>query len=152
MKQIKLILALSLSLFYSVTSFSQGNSISEVLEKNDTLKINFSSKGVKGILYVAIYDNGEDFMRTKKRTLKLDMTDGKNAQLIIDNLVENKEYAITAYLDENGNKKLDKNAFGIPQEPYGFSRNVKGFFGPPSYKDTKFIFKVVENPLSIIVN
>ncbi|MFA0086643.1 DUF2141 domain-containing protein [Vibrio sp. 10N.261.51.F12] len=33
------------------------------------------------------------------------------------------EYAISVYQDLNLNKSLDKNLFGIPKEPYGFSGN-----------------------------
>jgi uncharacterized protein (DUF2141 family) len=36
--------------------------------------------------------------------------------------------------DENDNGVLDKGAFGIPTEGYGFSNNAKGFFGAPSWR------------------
>ena len=42
-------------------------------------------------------------------------------------------YAAIAFHDENGNGKLDKNFLGIPTEPYGFSNNVQGFLGPPTF-------------------
>lgn len=47
-------------------------------------------------------------------------------------------YAISAYHDENGNQKLDRNAFGIPIEGYGFSRDARGNFGPPKFEDAAF--------------
>jgi uncharacterized protein (DUF2141 family) len=37
--------------------------------------------------------------------------------------------------DENGNGILDKNFFGVPTEPYGFSNKAEGFLGPPSFED-----------------
>ncbi len=43
-------------------------------------------------------------------------------------------YAIAVYVDENGNGKLDRGMFGIPSEPYGFSRGG-GTFGPPDFAD-----------------
>lgn len=43
-------------------------------------------------------------------------------------------YAITVLHDLNGNHELDKTFFGMPTEPFGFSRNPKLFFGPPSYQ------------------
>jgi len=49
------------------------------------------------------------------------------------NLPEN-NYAIAVYQDENGNNKLDKNFFGIPKEPYGFSGN-SAKLGPPSFDE-----------------
>lgn|GEM_PF-1682074 len=47
-------------------------------------------------------------------------------------------WAISAHQDRNGNDKLDKNALGIPIEPYGFSNNPKRGFGPPKFDDVSF--------------
>ena len=44
-------------------------------------------------------------------------------------------YAAIAFHAENGNGKLDKNFLGVPTEPYGFSNNVQGFLGPPTFDD-----------------
>lgn len=44
-------------------------------------------------------------------------------------------WAVLAYQDENGNDQLDRNLIGIPKEPYGFSRDARGKFGPPSFED-----------------
>ncbi len=49
-------------------------------------------------------------------------------------------YAIKAFHDENSNDKIDTNFIGIPTESYGFSNNVKGFFGPPGFDKAKFKF------------
>jgi uncharacterized protein (DUF2141 family) len=35
----------------------------------------------------------------------------------------------------NDNGKLDKNFIGIPKEPYGFSNDKAGSFGPPDFED-----------------
>lgn len=34
-------------------------------------------------------------------------------------------YALTAYHDENGNRRLDTNLLGVPKEAYGFSRGAR---------------------------
>lgn len=47
-------------------------------------------------------------------------------------------YAISAYHDENNNQTLDRNAFGIPAEGYGFSRDARGNFGPPKFEEAAF--------------
>jgi uncharacterized protein (DUF2141 family) len=44
-------------------------------------------------------------------------------------------YAAIVFQDENSNGKLDKSFLGVPTEPYGFSNNVQGFLGPPSFVD-----------------
>ena len=45
---------------------------------------------------------------------------------------------ISAFHDENDNKKMDTNVFGNPKEPAGCSNGEKEFMGPPKYKDAKF--------------
>jgi uncharacterized protein (DUF2141 family) len=45
------------------------------------------------------------------------------------------QYAATAFHDLDGNGKLTANFMGLPTEPYGFSNNARGSFGPPAFKD-----------------
>jgi len=44
-------------------------------------------------------------------------------------------WAVLAYQDENENNELDRSFIGIPKENYGFSRDARGKFGPPSFED-----------------
>ncbi len=48
-------------------------------------------------------------------------------------------YAVAIYHDPNNSGKLDTNFFGIPTESYGFSNNVMGSFGPPSFMEASFV-------------
>ena len=48
------------------------------------------------------------------------------------------EYAVSLFIDENSNNKLDTNAVGMPIEPYAFSNDASGSFGPPSFDKAKF--------------
>ncbi len=59
------------------------------------------------------------------------------------------EYAIAVFHDVNSNEKLDKNMFGVPKEPYGFSQNFKPKFSAPVFNDCKFTFNESNNSLSI---
>lgn len=47
-------------------------------------------------------------------------------------------YGIRFFHDENENKEMDFNFFGLPKESYGFSNNVMGTVGPPKYNKTLF--------------
>ena len=47
-------------------------------------------------------------------------------------------YAVKAYHDEDGDGMLDKGAFGAPTEPYGFSNDARGTFGPPGFEEAAF--------------
>lgn len=50
-------------------------------------------------------------------------------------------YAIATYLDENMNKKMDKNFFGVPKERFGFSNNPAVQFGPPNFNECEIEVK-----------
>ncbi|GAA4408380.1 DUF2141 domain-containing protein [Nibrella viscosa] len=52
-------------------------------------------------------------------------------------MVEPGDYAVAVFHDVNANGKLDKKAFGIPKEPYGFSNNFKPLFSGPSFADCR---------------
>jgi len=44
-------------------------------------------------------------------------------------------YAIAIIQDKNSDGEHNTNLFGVPTEPYGFSNNVYGRFGPPDFED-----------------
>jgi len=45
------------------------------------------------------------------------------------------DYAFHVFQDLDDNDKMKTNFIGIPREPTGLSRDAKGKFGPPKYKD-----------------
>lgn len=64
------------------------------------------------------------------------ITDG-TAQVVFANVPPG-TYAVSFIHDENSNGKLDTNAFGIPTEGFGFSRDATGSFGPPAFEQVRF--------------
>jgi uncharacterized protein (DUF2141 family) len=42
--------------------------------------------------------------------------------------------ALSVFHDANGNGRLDANAMGMPIEPYGFSNDAAGVYGPPKFE------------------
>ncbi len=48
------------------------------------------------------------------------------------------EYGIKLYHDVNGDGEMNSNPFGMPTEPFAFSNNAKGRFGPASWDDARF--------------
>ena len=92
----------------------------------------------KGIVMIGIYNKKETFL---KKQFKGDLLkiQNKKAVVIFKNLPKG-EYAVSFVHDENNNKKMDTNFFGIPKEDYGCSNNATGFMGPPKYDDAKFQF------------
>ena len=48
------------------------------------------------------------------------------------------QYGLKLFHDVNGNGEMDTNPFGMPTEPYGFSNNAKGRFGPAKWDKAAF--------------
>jgi len=93
-------------------------------------------KAIKGSLRYAIYTEDESFLKeafTFGGTEILDST----VEFKVSGLEEG-TYAVSVFHDENNNGELDANFIGIPTEPYAFSNNAKGRFGPPSFEDCQF--------------
>src|SRR5690606_10910194 len=47
-------------------------------------------------------------------------------------------YAIQTYQDTNSNDRMDTSWFGIPQEPFGFSRDARPRLSKPGFAAVKF--------------
>lgn len=47
-------------------------------------------------------------------------------------------YAVMAYHDRNGDGRLNTLPVGLPVEPYGFSNDARGTFGPPAWRAAAF--------------
>jgi uncharacterized protein (DUF2141 family) len=60
------------------------------------------------------------------------------------------QYAATAFHDLDSNGKLNANLMGLPTEPYGFSNNARGNFGPPAFKDA--VITLGEQDLTIEIS
>lgn len=61
------------------------------------------------------------------------------------------QYAVRLFHDVNGDGQFNTNAFGIPTEPFAFSNNARGSFGPASWSDAAFTLSVGENVQQIAV-
>ena len=104
------------------------------------VKLTVSVSGLKnntGVVKVGLYNSEGTFLKTVYKSLSSEIKNDK-AVVTFENLPAG-EYAISTYHDENNNGKLDRNAMGIPSEDYAASKNAKGFMGPPSYNDAKFV-------------
>ena len=110
------------------------------------VKINNISK--EGILHLAVYDSKETFEsdRGDKSGPQNGIVGGlikliKKGTFLETIELPNGKYAIGLYIDSNENEKLDSNLFGMPTEQIGFSNNVLGRFGPPSFESASFELK-----------
>ncbi len=95
---------------------------------------------VKGDIYIAIYDNDDDYMDIEKVAFRAIAPIESEVQTIILNDIPAGEYAVSVFQDIDENGELNTNAIGIPSEPFGFSNDARGRFGPPKFKNAKFAF------------
>lgn len=91
-----------------------------------------NTAGGKGNVNVAVCDR-ERFLKQCAYTGSVPARDGATGVKIEG--VPAGTWAVLAYQDENANGQLDRNLIGIPSENYGFSRDARGRFGPPSFDD-----------------
>ncbi|ATC33304.1 DUF2141 domain-containing protein [Caulobacter vibrioides] len=61
-------------------------------------------------------------------------------------------YAVRAFQDVDGDGKMGTNPFGMPTEPYGFSRDAQPNMGPPSFDAAAFEVKAGANAQSLRLN
>lgn len=103
------------------------------------LKLECHGKGLGGqTLMVEVFNSEAGFLADDKRVraVKAHVT-ADSATVLIPDLPGGK-YAVAVFADRNQNGKLDKNFAGMPTELYGFSRDARRMFGPPSFAEAAF--------------
>ncbi|MBB5205503.1 uncharacterized protein (DUF2141 family) [Inhella inkyongensis] len=94
-------------------------------------------KAAEGHLLIAVYDRAEVWLRGAPLTGARAKAEAGSVTVTLADLPEGAVVAISALQDLNGNGRMDKNAMGMPVEPYGFSRDAAGSFGPPNFEAAK---------------
>lgn len=91
-----------------------------------------ADKRAKGDLYLAVYSNPATWMQAERAAAGVRLGPGlAGSGAVLRDLPPGK-YAIAAFVDVNGDGKLNTNMLGIPVEPYGFSGSG-GFLGTPDF-------------------
>ena len=95
-------------------------------------------KSQEGNVGITLFDSDEKFLEEglEEKTVRSSSTGF--VEIVFENLPHG-TYAISAMHDEDGDGELNTAVFGIPTEPYGFSNDARGKFGPPSFDESKFI-------------
>ena len=88
-------------------------------------------KDADGKVLVAVYDSADTFLKQPMRTAAATAQAG-TVRLVVSGLPAG-DYALSVFKDSNDNGKLDKNVVGMPVEPYGFSNDAAGSYGPPAF-------------------
>ena len=126
----KATLLLTLTWLLSGPSIAQGDALCELTVKVENIK------DLKGRLKLAVYDQDAQFLKTALTWADQEIKEHTVSYTFKG--LKKGTYAVSIFQDENENGKLDANFFGIPSEPYAFSNNARGMFGPPSFEDCQF--------------
>jgi Uncharacterized protein conserved in bacteria len=127
----------------SITSLTNPPVEGTLLITVENVKVN------QGEIMLAIYSDDQEFLsETTYRSIHHEVNEFDSTMVEVTDLPFG-TYAISIYHDENNNGKLDTNFMKIPKEPYGFSNNARGMFGPPKVNEAQFSFFTMEQEIKI---
>ncbi|MGI9225910.1 MAG: DUF2141 domain-containing protein [Woeseiaceae bacterium] len=110
-----------------------------------TLEIN-GVTNTDGKMRMSVFDSKKAWLKTPMMGEWFDMTVADGVMTIEVQLPAG-DYAFHVFQDLDNNGKMKTNFIGIPKEPTGVSRDAKGKFGPPKYKDA--VVTVGEEPVTL---
>jgi uncharacterized protein (DUF2141 family) len=91
-------------------------------------------KNTNGQVEVGLYRTPSNFAKVGLTYLKIRTKfTGNQVTVMFKNLAVD-DYGVCVYHDVNNNNQCDRNFFGLPTEPYGFSNNVRPLFSVPSFE------------------
>ncbi len=123
----------SIYLFCAIHAMAAVEAIHSSSEKSWKLSIDFPGMDQgNGTLMIAVFNKSNGF--PEGEPFKTMAISGENkTNKVAQMMLPQGTYAVAVFLDVNNNGKLDRNMFYFPSEPYGFSNNAKGSFGPPDF-------------------
>jgi uncharacterized protein (DUF2141 family) len=146
----KLIMRLILSflLVSVVAGEGYGNSDSDVLK----IHVHGLSPGL-GSVIITVFSGPDGFPQESKlafasHSWKVDKTD---MTVEISGMKPN-NYAVAMFQDENDDHILNRHFLGYPSELFGFSRDPKIYFGPPSFSASEFSWTAVHNEIDVTLH
>ena len=135
-------------LFALLISFSLK---SQTLVKKGNLKVIVTNiKSITGQIGFCLFKTSTDFPNHPEKAILAAFvkTSGNSVEYTFTN-IEMGTYAVSAFHDEDSDRKINSNFIGIPKEGVGVSNNAKGHFGPPKFNDAKFDFNKSEQTITI---
>ena len=107
------------------------------------VNLQLQTEATGGQVVVAVFSNEENWKKNRQPVRTLKLQPGQTTR--IEGLAPGR-YGIMAFHDKNRDEKLNTLPIGLPTEPYGFSNNARGRFGPPNWRSASF--EVGASPVS----
>lgn len=102
------------------------------------LTLDLSTREAGGRIAIAVYRDADAFRRSESPIASRTVArTGGVTTVVIPGLAVGR-YAVAAFHDTDANGDLTLWPFGLPKEAYGFSRDARGRFGPPTFAQAAF--------------
>jgi uncharacterized protein (DUF2141 family) len=101
-----------------------------------------------GSMMLAVYDSADGFPSDSTKAVRRIVRPCEaDSMVFVLPDVPAGVYAVSVLHDENSDGKMATDFWGRPSEGYGFSRNARGFMGPPGFD--KAAFALAAEPLTV---
>ncbi|MCI4645079.1 MAG: DUF2141 domain-containing protein [Hyphomonadaceae bacterium] len=126
---------------------------SEADAESDTATLSVTLTGIEtltGTIRLGLYAGEEDYTSGPGIGGANVTVEDETMSVTLEGLAPG-AYGIKLYHDVNGNGEMDTNPFGMPTEPFAFSNNAPGRFGPAKWDAASFEIVAGENAQTITV-
>lgn len=129
--------ALALGFGAAVADSAPGDDPYARLSADDAVVLAVKAEAPEGApVRLTVYDNPATFL--EQPASRHFATVGEDGLAVVKvHGLKAGDYSFVAYLDENRDGKLNRNALGKPKEPFIFSNDVKPKLKKPSFDETK---------------
>lgn len=116
--------------------------------KSLVLQIN-NLKSPNAPVYLAFYSTNNKFLsQTDRFKAYKFIPDGNSLTINVSDLKYG-QFAIAGFQDLNNDGECNKSKLGIPQEPYGFSNDVKPKMKAPTFSQCMFTYNETNQQVSV---
>lgn len=113
-------------------------------DASGALVIELSGLQPQGAVMVQLFDSEEAYTSGRSVSAAVALVAADTARVAFADLPPG-QYAFRLFHDVNGDGQMNTNPFGIPTEPFAFSNNARGRFGPASWADAAFMLEAGDN-------
>lgn len=112
------------------------------------LTIEISGLQPQGQVMVQVFASEADYAAGRAAANQIVAVDAATEQVRFEGLAAGPTM-FRLFHDVNGDNRMNTNPFGIPTEPFAFSNNARGSFGPASWSQAVFTLNAGENTQAI---
>lgn len=111
---------------------------------NGALTIEISGLQPQGQVMIQVFASEADYAAGRAAANRIIPVDAASEQVRFEGLTAG-PVAFRLFHDLNSDNRMNTNPFGIPTEPFAFSNNARGSFGPASWSQAVFTLNAGDN-------